>query len=126
MSSPYAPGANKPVRVMANAHDVPAISQDGIRGGFRVGGATRLSNQSAFGANGEINASSTKELLQAISHIVKQASTETVLSRGITKEAAAERHAHLVEAMNDRSGQKLEKLGEVFSDEILTSRILYQ
>ena len=118
MSNPYAPGANKPVRVMANAHDVPAISQDGLRGGIRVGGTSRVSSQPAFGSNGEINASSTKDLLQAIGHLVKQASTETTLSRGMTKEAALERHAHLVEAFNDRSGQKFQVLGEVFSDEI--------
>lgn len=118
MYNPYAPGANKPVRVMAGARDVPATSQDGVRGGVHVGGVSRISNQAAFGANGEINASSTKELLQAIGHLVKQASTETVLTPGISKQAAAERHAQLVEAYHDMSGGKMQRLGEVFSDEI--------
>lgn len=118
MSSPYAPGANK-VRRMAAAHDVPAASQDGIRGGVRVGGVIRQSAGPAFGANGEINASSTKELMQAIANVVTASSQQTtVVPRGASKEAAAERTAALVEAYHDRSGEKFQVLGEVYSDEI--------
>lgn len=119
MSSPYAPGANKPVRVMASAPDVPAISQDGLRGGIRVGGATRMSASPAFGSNGELNATSNKELMQVIAQLVQQSSEQTTLSRGMTREAAAQRQASLVEAFNDRSGEKFSVLGEVYSDEIL-------
>ena len=118
MSSPYAPGANKPVRVMASAPDVPATSQDGLRGGVRTASGVRMSATPAFGSNGELNAGSKTELLQVIAQLVQQSANETVLSRGVTKEAAAQRHAQLVEAFADRSGEKFSVLGEVYSDEI--------
>jgi hypothetical protein len=103
---------------MASASDVPAVSQDGLRGGVRVGSSVRMSDGPAFGANGQLNASSNKELLQVIAQLVQQSATETVMSRGITKEAAAERQAQLVQAFHDRSSEKFSVLGEVYSDEI--------
>jgi hypothetical protein len=105
--------------MMASAPDVPAVSANGLRAGIRTAsGDVRMSNRPAFGSNGEINASSTKELLQTIAQLVQQSSTETVMSRGMTKEAAVQRHAQLVEAFHDRSGEKFSVLGEVYSDEI--------
>jgi hypothetical protein len=119
MSNPYSPGANRPVRVLANAQDVPATSQNGLRGGVRVGGVTRKSDLPAFGANGEINALSKKDLVAAITHLVKEASAETtVVNPAMTREAALERKAHIVEAFHDRNPQKLQVLGEVYSDSI--------
>lgn len=102
---------------MAHDTSIPATSQDGLRGGVRVNGSTRWSNEPAFGANGEINASSKKELMQSVGHLVRQAST-SVVSRPSSIEEATMRVAQLISAYNDRSGNQFQVVGEVISDEI--------
>jgi hypothetical protein len=113
--SPYAPGSR---RVMASSPDVPAISQNGLRGGVTLrSGNTSMSNGPAFGANGELNASSKAELLQAISSLVKQSSQSTIVKRA-SPEDQQMRIGQLVEAYADKSGGKFQVLGEVMSEEI--------
>lgn len=110
MFSPYS-------KVMAHDTSIPAISQDGLRGGTRVHGNTRLSNDPAFGANGELNASDKKDLMRVIANVIHQAQSG-VVTRPNSVEDATLRVAELVEAYNDRSGNKFQVLGEVISDEI--------
>ena len=113
MSSPYAPKT----RVMSRDHSVPATSQDGLRGGIRTaGGRQMLSDAPAFGANGELNASSKKELMQVIANLVKQSSENTVMAQD--PRVADARLGELREAMADKSNAKLQVLGEVISEEI--------
>jgi len=118
-------------KVMANDPSVPATSQNGLRGGVRVGGRTKMSDLPAFGANGELNASSNKELMQVIAQVVTQAqrvvtqAQSSVITRPAeTVEDANMRLAALVEAYNDKSGNQFQVLGEVISEEILVPRIL--
>jgi len=116
MSNPYASGPG--VKVMRSAPDVPAASQDGVRGGVRLaGGRSRLSSGPAFGANGELNASSKHELMQVISNVLSQ-SREDVITKQASTENANARLAHLREAYFDKSGTKFQVLGEVISEEI--------
>lgn len=118
MSSPYASGPG--VKVMRSAPDVPATSQDGIRGGVRLeGGRTGRSDGPAFGANGELNASTKRELMQVIGHVLKE-SQQNVIARPHqpTPEEAQMRLASLREAYADKSGTKFQVLGEVISEEI--------
>ena len=116
MANPYASGPG--VKVMRSAPDVPAMSEDGIRGGVRLaGGRSRVSAGAAFGSNGELNASSKKELMQAIGHVLSQ-SRDDVMTKQASIENANERLAHLREAYFDKSGTKFQVLGEVISEEI--------
>ena len=118
MFSPYAakgPG----IRVMNEDNQVPAISMDGVRGGGPIaGGRFAQSNYSAFGANGELNASSKAEMMKMIGHVLKQASQNTHTRAAATVEQAEMRLAELKEAFHDRSGEKFQVLGEVISEEI--------
>lgn len=111
-------------KVMANDPSVPATSQNGLRGGVRVGGRTKMSDLPAFGANGELNASSNKELMQVIAQVVTQAQSSVITRPAETVEDANMRLAALVEAYNDKSGNQFQVLGEVISEEILVPRIL--
>jgi len=116
MANPYASGPG--VKVMRSAPDVPATSEDGIRGGVRLaGGRSRTSAGPAFGSNGEINASSKRELMQAIGQVLSQ-SRDEVITKQASIENANERLAHLREAYFDKSGTKFQVLGEVISEEI--------
>lgn len=116
MANPYASGPG--VKVMRSAPDVPATSEDGIRGGVRLaGGRSRMSAGPAFGSNGEINASSKRELMQAIGQVLSQ-SRDEVITKQASIENANERLAHLREAYFDKSGTKFQVLGEVISEEI--------
>ncbi len=117
MSSPYSTGSNRSIRVMANTKDVPATSQDGLRGGV----AGRLSNLPAFGGNGEINASSKRDLMQQIGQLIEASSSGQIKTAAQADQEGIERTAMLKEAFYDRRGDKMQKLGEVFSDEIWTS-----
>lgn len=113
MANPYTSGPG--LKVMRQAPDVPATSQDGLRGGVRVAGRSMVSAGPAFGANGEINASSKREAMQAVGHILSQARS------GAVRTASADdgmRLAHLREAFMDKSGSKFQVLGEVISEEI--------
>lgn len=113
--SPY--GASGPgVKVLRSAPDVPAASEDGIRGGVRQDGRTRTSAGPAFGANGELNASSKRELMAAVGHVLEQA-RQNVMTRTDPKTQEM-RLAHLREAYSDKSGTKFQVLGEVISEEI--------
>lgn len=113
--SPY--GASGPgVKVLRSAPDVPAASEDGIRGGVRQDGRTRTSSGPAFGANGELNASSKRELMAAVGHVLEQA-RQNVMTRTDPKTQEM-RLAHLREAYSDKSGTKFQVLGEVISEEI--------
>lgn len=116
MASPYASGPG--VKVMRNAPDVPAISQDGIRGGVRVAGRSKTSSGPAFGANGELNASSKRELMQVVGHILAESRSNVTTSRTASYEDAQMRLATLREAYADKSGTKFQVLGEVISEEI--------
>lgn len=116
MASPYALSNPGTVKVMRSAPDVPATSIDGLRGGVRVAGRQRMSNMPAFGSNGEVNAGSKKELMQAFAQILHQASSEVMERPNISTADAEERLAEFREAAGDK--QKFEKLGEVISEEI--------
>lgn len=116
MGSPYALQNPGTVKVMRGAPDVPATSIDGVRGGVRVAGRNRMSNLPAFGAGGEVNAGSKKELMQAFAQILHSASSEVVDRPNISVADAEERLAEFREASNDKA--KFEKLGEVISEEI--------
>lgn len=117
--SPYATDANTRRRVMANAPDVPAASQDGLRGGIMLpSGQTRMGNGPAFGANGQLNASSKQELLQVIGQLFQQTQHNTVMRKQASREEQEMRLAQLIEAYNDKSGSKFQVLGEVVSEEI--------
>lgn len=119
MTNPYAsgPGLNK---VMRSAPDVPANSEDGVRGGVRLaGGRTQLSSGPAFGRNGELNASSKRELMQVIGNVLSQARENVApAQRHASAEESQMRLAHLREAYYDKSGTKFQVLGEVISEEI--------
>lgn len=115
MASPYSSGPG--IKVMRDAPDVPATSQDGIRGGVRVAGSSRVSSGPAFGANGELNASSKRELMQVVGHVLAS-SRESVTTHRASAENAEMRIAHLREAYADKSGTKFQVLGEVISEEI--------
>tara|TARA_R100001132_G_C3267859_1_gene90346 strand:+ start:848 stop:1969 length:1122 start_codon:yes stop_codon:yes gene_type:complete len=114
MSSPYASGPG--VKVIRGT-DIPATSQDGLRGGIRTAGRTMVSDGPAFGSNGEINASSKRELMQSIGHVVHQ-SRQSVMTRQASAEVQQQRLASLREAYADKSGTKFQVLGEVISEEI--------
>jgi hypothetical protein len=103
--------------VMAHDYSIPAISQDGLRAGSvsRSGNVT-LSSGPAFGANGELNASSNLELMRSVAAVLKQAQTQTV--RAASPEQAQMRLAELKDAFADKSGAKFQVLGEVISEEI--------
>lgn len=116
MSNPYASGPG--LRVMRNAPDVPATSEDGLRGGIRVAGRSMTSNSPAFGRNGELNASSKRDLMQVVGHVMHQARENVTTSHAVTAEAAQQRLATLREAYYDKSGSKFQVLGEVISEEI--------
>jgi len=119
MNSPYAPRTTSAVRVMTASHDTPAMSQDGLRGGVRLaGGRTAMSQGAAFGANGELNASSKQELMQVVGQLLRQSSEQTTVLPAATPEQAQQRVAQLVEAYADKSGGKFQVLGEVISEEI--------
>jgi len=103
--------------VMASDHSIPAVSQDGLRGArLTTAGTLSLSDGPAFGANGQINASSNAELMRNIGAVLKQAQTQTV--RAASVEAAQMRLAQLKDAYADKSGAKFQVLGEVISEEI--------
>lgn len=110
--SPYSTGTRV---VMAHDHSIPAVS--GLKGGVRTAdGSMRLSSGPAFGANGELNASSKEELMRVISSVLHQAQTQTVRTSSV--EDATVRLAQLRDAFADKSGAKFQVLGEVISDEI--------
>lgn len=113
MANPYASGPG--IKVMRNAPDVPAASQDGVRGGVRTASGTRMSNGPAYGANGELNASSTQELMQVIGNVLQQSRTDV---KTASVADANQRLATLREAYYDKSGSKFQVLGEVISEEI--------
>src|SRR5574343_620339 len=120
MSNPYSR------KVMRNAPDVPATSQDGIRGGVRIAGKTHASAGPAFGANGEINAGSKKELMAAMGNVVEQASMNVTTrfahtaeeNRGLSPFSGVEKVASVRDAFYDKNGSKFQVVGEVISDEI--------
>lgn len=116
MVSPYASGPG--VKVMRGAPDVPASSEDGIRGGVRVAGRSRVSAGPAFGANGELNASSKRELMQVVGHVLAESRQNVITQRAASHEEAQMRLATLREAYADKSGTKFQVLGEVISEEI--------
>lgn len=109
MYSPYS-------KVMANDPSVPAI--EGLRGGVRVGGRTKMSDGPAFGANGELNATTKRELMQVMAQVLHQAQSNVITRPTQTVEDANMRLAALVEAYNDRSGNQFQVLGEVISEEL--------
>jgi len=107
---------NSPYRVMAHDPSIPATSIDGIRGGARMAnGSIRTSNGPAFGANGELNASSTQELMRVIGKVLQDAQQTRVVA---SPEDASIRTAQLHDAMADKSGAKFQVLGEVISEDI--------
>lgn len=117
MSNPYLPNSGRTVRrVLTSARDVPAHSEDGLRGGTRG----KLSALPAFNGAGEINASSKRDAMQQIAQIMDAASSGTTLSV-MSPEEQKERTAALVEAFYDKSEAGMARLGEVFSEEIWTS-----
>lgn len=116
MASPYASGPG--VKVMRGAPDVPASSQDGIRGGVRLAGRSHVSAGPAFGANGELNASSKQELMRVIAHVLAESRENVMTTRVASYEDAQMRLATLREAYADKSGTKFQVLGEVISEEI--------
>jgi len=116
--SPYANNASSKMRVMASAPDVPATSQNGLRNGILTpSGDIRMGSGPAFGANGQINASSKAELLQVIGQLVQQSSSNTIMKHA-SREEQEMRLAQLVDAYNDKSGNKFQVLGEVIAEEI--------
>jgi len=115
MGNPYASGPG--LKVMRDAPDVPATSQDGLRGGIRTAsGDMRLSNGPAFGANGEINASSKRDLMRSVGSVLAQSRANVRTASSV--ETANVRTAMLREAYYDKTGSKFEVLGEVISEEI--------
>lgn len=118
MPSPYASGPG--LKVMANAPDVPAVSEDGLRGGIRRDGRSFRSAGPAFGANGELNASTKRELMQVIGHVLAESRGGAISNnvRTASPEEAQMRLASLREAYADKSGTKFQVLGEVISEEI--------
>lgn len=115
--NPYS-SKNGVKHVMTARPDVPAASQDGVRGGVRLaGGRTKLSSGPAFGSNGELNASTQQELMQAIGNVLSQSRNGDVRTAS-SLEAAQHRDAMLKEAYADKSGAKFQVLGEVMSEEI--------
>ena len=107
---------SNPYRVMANDRSIPATSQDGLRGGV----TGNLSAGPAFGANGEINASSVQDWMQQTAQLLKQSDTKTVLSRNASAAEKQMRVAQVVEAYADPNAAsgKMQVLGEVISEEI--------
>jgi hypothetical protein len=72
------------------------------------------------GANGEMNAYSNADLMQAIGSLQQMVQNgEVIESDGRSmEEVSAARHAELVEAYSDQSGQKWQALGQLMADEI--------
>lgn len=72
--------------------------------------------------NLELNANNMADLMQQMSYLMKQYSGDITTRPSITKQAAAlveERENVLLEALNDKSGEAFERLGEVITDEII-------
>lgn len=118
MSSPYAPKAR---RVLAGT-DIPAASQDGVRGGVYVPGkGVRHGSAPAFGANGQINASSNQELMQVVAKLIRDAGEGTIETtyKAETAEERTARTQEFLAAYHDKSDSgRWSVLGEVMSDEI--------
>ncbi len=118
MSNPY-----------VTADGQPAMT--GLRGDRRVGGVTRKSDEPLFNNAGEMNASSTKDLMQGIAGMMQQARSGNL--RQASWEQASDRDAILDaerqaaadvwnEALADTSGKTMEAIGEVYADEISTTQ----
>lgn len=115
MSSPY---SNKSRRVMAGT-DVPAVSEDGLRGGVRTASGVRESALPAFGSNGELNAGSNKELMQVMAKIASDAGSGAIkTASNMTAQERLARAEEVYSSYHDKSGEKWQVLGEVISDEI--------
>jgi len=86
---------------------------------FRPRGGERLG-----GANGEINASSDRDLMYQIKELISGqksgalASDMSIATAEEKRMVAADRHAALEEALGDRTGEKWQALGETISEEI--------
>lgn len=70
------------------------------------------------GANGELNAYNKKDLMAAIASLQSAVANGEVTANAQPEEVRAARHAELVEAFADQTGEKWRALGQVMAEEI--------
>jgi|GEM_PF-5646236 len=118
-TNPYSASHKRKVAV-ASRTGVPIVDggKEVPRGQF----GRRTSGEPLVASNGEFNAGSKKEVMQAIATLHRLFNNGEVQSEYQTPHETAEVRAaqqqRLVEAWNDRSGQSWQALGEVIGDEI--------
>lgn len=113
MSNPY---GKSTVRVMSDS-GAPAAGIDGVRGGIITpDGTVRASAGAAFGANGEINASSTRDLMRQHAFIMAQSAAKTRIQ--LDPESRKASLDTLRTAFADRKGDSMQKLGDYVADAI--------
>jgi hypothetical protein len=116
--NPYSAASRRTVVASRNGGPLP-----GNRGvnATRTGrsGTTMRSNEPLVAGNGEFNAGSKKELMQAIASLQRAvAGGEVRKTLENAKEIRAAHEARLNEAIADKSGQAWQALGEVIGDEV--------
>lgn len=111
--SPY----NRSVRVMT-ASNAPATSLDGVRGGNVTASGLVTSAQPAFNGAGEINASSTLDLMRTYGSLMNQSASKTRMAMGDPAKKEA-RTAALKQAFADKSGPSFQKLGDTVATAIM-------
>jgi len=92
---------------------------DASRPYFKRSGQLAFANSSLSDNNGEINANSKKDLMQAISSLQRAVSTGAYVEQPVNQAEYARRRQELVTAaVNDKDGEAWKALGEVIGDEV--------
>jgi len=119
-TNPYSARAKR--TVVASATKTPLTLGNTVKAGRvnpRSGQMVRSSAEPLVGSNGELNASSKRDLMQAIATFQKiMASGEAQAVDSDAKEVKAAREEAFQTALADRSGQGWVALGEVIGDEV--------
>jgi len=121
--NPYSAASRRQI-VTASSNHEPLPGNRAVTASFGVNrsGTPRYSNEALVGSNGEFNASTKKELMQAIASLQRAISDKSVVrDASVAPDAKMIRAAHearLNEALADKSGQSWQALGEVIGDEI--------
>jgi len=121
--NPYSAAGRRQVAVSARTGDPIAGSSRVTAGQFnpRSGTYSRSASTPLVAANGDFNAGSKREVMQAIATLQREMATggvRKVDDEPTARQIKAEREEVLAEALADRSGGRWQALGEVIGDEI--------
>ncbi len=121
MNSPYAP--KRVTLAQTGSEAAGNVSVPAGRINPRTGTVIESQSEALIGYNGELNAGSKQEILQAISVLQKQMSAGKVKRTNVQSSADRQKqHAKLVEAFHAQDGGKSwMAIGEVLGDEIWTT-----